>query len=222
MCANYYSLLRQHASLFDMPEPSFEYREDIYPGYSAPLIFKNKRQPIPQWEWREAIFGLVPKWAKDSKVSKHTYNARSESIAEKPSFKTAWHKSQFCLIPAEKIYEPRYVDGKAQRWGIQRVDETPFTLAGLYEIAKINDQIIRSFTLITINADGHPLLQQFNKIEEEKRSVVIIPPQLREHWLSANYQTANQMLSLLNSHEYKSYFEPKPFILKENLQSSLF
>lgn len=222
MCANYYAMLRSHASLFGLPEPTFDYREEIYPGYSAPLIFKNNLHPTKHWEWREAVFGLVPKWSKDIKVSKHTYNARSESIPDKPSFKAAWSKRQFCLIPAEKFYEPRYVDGKAQRWAIQREDELPFTIAGLYEIAKINDQIIRSFALITINADSHPLLQQFNKQEEEKRSIVIIPPQFRDQWLSANHQQATQMLTLLNSHEFKSYFEPKATLIKDNPQASLF
>lgn len=222
MCANYYAMLSSHAALFGMPEPSFEYRSDIYPGYSAPLIFKNTQDHNHAWQWREAVFGLVPKWAKDLKVSKHTYNARSETVAEKPSFKNAWLKSQFCLIPAEKIYEPRYINDKAQRWAIQCEDDTPLTIAGLYEIAKIDDQIVRSFTLLTINADNHPLMQQFHKPEDEKRSVVIIPAHLRDDWLSVDYQHANELLLDINPKDYKAYFEPKPTVQKQHPQTSLF
>jgi putative SOS response-associated peptidase YedK len=209
MCANYLAMLAAHAELFGMPIPTFAYQAQIYPNYAAPLIFKNTTNNNA-WEWREAVFGLIPKWSKDKKIAKHTYNARSETVQEKPSFKTAWLKSQFCLIPAEKIYEPRYIDGKAQRWAIQPKDDSPFTMAGIYEIAKIEGQIIRSFSLLTINAVGHPLMQQFHQPEDEKRSVVIIPADLRDDWLSVKHQHAKELLLHINAEDYKSYHDAKP------------
>ena len=59
-------------------EPTFEYKADIYPGYDCPLIFSTG----DAIEWREVKFGLVPKWAKDLKICRNTYNARIETVHE--------------------------------------------------------------------------------------------------------------------------------------------
>ncbi|MFX9209203.1 SOS response-associated peptidase family protein, partial [Acinetobacter baumannii] len=78
------------------------------------------------------------------KFSKYTYNARTETVDKKPSFRHAWAKSKFALIPVEKIYEPRYVNGKAERWGIYREDGLPFTVAAIYDSTVIDGQQVRS------------------------------------------------------------------------------
>ena len=78
---------------------------------------------------------MIPKWADSTDITKYTYNARSETVMEKPSFRDAWHKSQFALIPVQTIYEPYYQNGKSQRWGIHRKDGQPFTVAAIYEVA---------------------------------------------------------------------------------------
>ena len=63
--------------------------------------------------------------------------------------------------------------------GIEREDNELFTVAALYEIVKIGEQIIRSMTMLTINADDNPFMSQFHKPEDEKRSIVVIEPQQR-------------------------------------------
>ncbi len=205
MCANYKAIRSNQANLFGMAVPVFECKEDIYPGYHCPIIFKSSIG----LEWREVLFGMVPKWAKDTKITRNTYNARSESISLKPSFKEAWYKSQFCLIPVNKIYEPRYFDTKAERWAIEREDKQPYTLAGLYEITRIEGQIIRSMTMLTINADNNRFMQQFHKPQDEKRSIVVIPPEYREDWLTACTKTATELLFEFNPSEFKTYAEPR-------------
>ena len=206
MCANFKSLSPQQSAQLSLPFPEFEYPEQVYPGYHCPIIFKSAKG----LEWRKVVFGMVPKWAKDSKISRSTYNARTESVYEKPSFKDAWYKNQFCLIPVSKIYEPRYFGNTSpERWAIQREDEQPFTVAGLYEIARIGDQVIRSMTMLTINADNNAFMQQVHKPEDEKRVVVVIPPEYREHWLSASYQTAPGMLFDLNHRQFTACHEPR-------------
>ena len=55
--------------------------------------------------------------------------------------------------------------------GIEREDGEPFTVAALYEMTKIGEQIVRSMTMLTINADNHPFMSQFHKPEDEKRSI---------------------------------------------------
>ena len=57
--------------------------------------------------------GLIPHWAKDTEISRQTYNARSETVDEKPSFRDAWRRAQHCIIPADWIYEPDWRSGKA-------------------------------------------------------------------------------------------------------------
>lgn len=214
MCANFQTPSKKKLEQLLPIQPSFNFEEDIYPSYEAPIIFKSAHG----WEWRKAQFRLVPKWTDDPKFSRFTYNARTETIATKPSFKDPWLKSQFCLIPAEAFYEPLYQSTKPQIQGIQRKDGDLFTIAGLYEITKINDQIIRSFTMLTVNADEHPLMKHFHQPNDEKRSIVIIPPHQRDAWLSAQHQDASQFLKLFDAEEF--YAKPKP--IKPSAQASLF
>ena len=206
MCANFKPLRPAFAPQLDLFPPTFDYKEEIYPNQSCPILVNYKNH----MEWREANFGLIPKWAKDSKIARHTYNARSETVAEKPSFRQAWHNNQFALVPVELFYEPRYVHDQAQRWAIVREDRQPFTIAALYELAEQDGQLIRSMTMLTINADHHPLMKQFHAPTDEKRSVAVIPPELRASWLGANHASAKELLLELQSAEYTTYPAPRP------------
>lgn len=78
--------------------------------------------------------------------------------------------------------------------GIHREDNEPFTVAGLYEMVKIGDQLIRSMTMLTINADDHPFMSQFHKPENEKRSIVVIEPEHRSDWLNMTHESAYKLL----------------------------
>ena len=147
-------------------------------------------------EWRSAMFGMVPKWAKDISIAKHTYNARSETVMDKPSFKRAWYNNQFALIPVQTIFEPKYIDGKAHRYDIRRKDDDLFT----------GDAFIRS---MTINADDYPFMSQFHKPEDEKRSIVVIEPQQRMDWLNMTHESAYKLL-LPMSGDYLAEHCPKP------------
>ena len=80
-----------------------------------------------KWNGDQHGFGLVAPWVKDLKKVHNTYNARTETVHEKPSFRNAWKKNQFCLIPADVIFEPKYINNKPEWWGIYRKDDMPFT-----------------------------------------------------------------------------------------------
>ena len=136
MCANFQPISPTQALLFTNQQLSFDVKQDIYPGYEAPLLFANPDDPA---EWRSAMFGMVPRWAKDTSFAKHTYNARSETVMDKPSFKRAWYNNQFALISVQTIFEPKYIEGKAHRYGIEREDGERFTVAALYEIVEIGE-----------------------------------------------------------------------------------
>ncbi|MEB3059539.1 SOS response-associated peptidase family protein, partial [Parvimonas sp. D9] len=76
--------------------------------------------------WREVLFGLVPKWAEDINISKHTYNARHETIFQKPSFQESAYKCKFGVIPVTEFYESKYTNNKPQRWAVKRKDGRAF------------------------------------------------------------------------------------------------
>lgn len=78
--------------------------------------------------------------------------------------------------------------------GIHREDNEPFTVAALYEIVEIGEQIIRSMTMLTINKDDHPFISQFHKPEDEKRSIVVIEPEHLKDWLNMTHESAYKLL----------------------------
>ena len=127
----------------------------------------------------------------------------------KPSFREAWHKSQFALIPVQTIYEPYYKNGKSQRWGIYRKDNQPFTVAAIYEVARIQGEIIRSMSMLTINATNHPLISWFHCPKDEKRSIVVIPHHLHMDWLKCHYTQVMRFLKPI-SHEFTAHAMPRP------------
>lgn len=79
-------------------------------------------------------WGLVPRWAKDMKIGNKLINARAETVADKPSFRSAFKKRR-CILPVDGFYEwskPEGADRK-QPWYITRADSEPFAFAGLWE-----------------------------------------------------------------------------------------
>ena len=87
----------------------------------------NRRMSAYRW-------GLVPRWAKSSTSTAHTINARSESVAEKPSYRGPF-ASQPCAIPVNGFYEWESRDGHAkQPYYFSRVDDELMILAGLYDL----------------------------------------------------------------------------------------
>lgn len=180
MCANFKPLTLEQIKQLGLPSIPFEYVEEVYPGYKTPLLFKSEKG----FEWREVLFGLVPKWSEDIHISKHTYNARHETLFQKPSFLEAASRCKFGVIPVTEFYESKYIENKPQRWAVRRKDGKAFFIAALYEIRKLNDQVIRSATMLTMNAIDHPMMKDFHEPGDVKRSVVVIPYEHLDQWLS--------------------------------------
>ena len=151
----------------------------VWPGYASTFIRRPK-------EAAAGDFGLIPHWAKDEKGARRTYNARTETVAEKPSFRDAWRLVRHCIIPAEAIYEPDWRTGKAVATRIERADGRPMGIAGLWTGWNGPDGVVRSFTMLTINATDHSLMRNFHKPDDEKRMVVILPEAQYDEWLQAS------------------------------------
>lgn len=181
---------------------------ESYPGFVSPIVVKSHQtQRVACGLVR---FGLIPAWAKDDKIARHTYNARSETAADKPSFRAAWRKRQFGLVLADNFYEPSYATGKAVRWKIGLASGEPFGIACLWDrwTDPASGEWVVSFSMLTVNADEHPVMRQFHKPEDEKRTPVIMPPHLHDDWLSADLQQATELMQW--SHMPELVSEPAP------------
>lgn len=116
---------------FLLETADFDYtpRYNAAPGQWIPAIVEHGGQRrIGQLRW-----GLVPSWAKDEKIGYSMLNAKAETLADKPSFRTAYARRR-CLIPADGFYEwRREPDGRKQPLRFVRKDRGLFAMAGLYE-----------------------------------------------------------------------------------------
>jgi putative SOS response-associated peptidase YedK len=158
-----------------------------------------------------ARFGLIPAWAQDDKIGRHTYNARSETADQKPSFRTAWRQRQYGLVLVDHFYEPYYGQGKPVRHKIARADGEPFAIACLWD--RWNDpatgQQVVSFSMLTVNADQHPVMRLFHPAGDEKRTPVIIAPGDHLRWLGADTGLARRMMSWAHMPELVQQAAPR-------------
>lgn len=124
---------------------------------SDPLEFRpTNRAPIIRFadgvrRLSTARWGLIPSWWKQEKMPESTFNARGETVNEKPMFRHAFRK-QRCIVPASGFYEWRVVPGqsKKQKLRISLADAEPVALAGLWEWHEgFGEGPVESFTIIT-------------------------------------------------------------------------
>ncbi len=107
---------------------------------------------LEQMRW-----GLVPSWAKNEKIGDRLINARAESLAEKPAFKTAFRKRR-CIIPADGFYEWQRFPGtkRKQPMFVHRRDGEPIGFAGLWEVWRANpdEPWLLSCSIVTTRANS--------------------------------------------------------------------
>lgn len=149
-------------------------------------------------------WGLIPWFAKTPKLSYSTNNARSEELASKASFKAPWARGQRCIIPCSEFYEPCWETGRNVWWRFGRSDGRPFGLAGLWSTwtDKESGEIHESYTMLTINADAHPLMSRMHKPDpalpadaQDKRMVVVLEPDAWDAWLTAPVEEARGLMA---------------------------
>jgi putative SOS response-associated peptidase YedK len=207
--------LKAYFSVSDLP---LGLKPSLWPGYHGPFLRKHEfadvgDEAVPFRELLTGSFGLIPHWAKDVKIARNTYNARSETAHEKPSYRDAWRKGHHCIIPAEAIYEPDWRSGKAIPTKITRADGKPMGIAGLWSSWRNPaGETIMSYTMLTINADQHPFMRQFHKPEDEKRMVVILPEDNYDAWLET---------PSTGSHDFFRQFPSDNLIAQQSQQSLL-
>ena len=127
-------------------------------------------------------WGLIPSWAKDPSIGNRLINARSETAAEKPAFRSSFQKRR-CLVLADGFYEWKKVPGGKQPYYIQLHGHRPFAFAGLWSRwHKGEGEPIVSCTLLTTTP---------NEVTAEvhDRMPVILPAEAYAAWLSPDTPT---------------------------------
>ena len=168
---------RKLAKRLDVPEtpdlPFDGQRYNIAPTQQVPIV----RQKDNAREMVLAKWGLIPSWAKDMKIGNQLINARADTVATKPSFRSAF-KSRRCLIPADGFYEWQKTEDGKQPFHIRMKDKEPFAFAGLWEWWRPEEgEPVQSCAIIT--TDANELMAPIHN-----RMPVILAPEDYGTWLN--------------------------------------
>jgi len=174
---------------------------EIFPRAVGPFVRANQNSGerelvLGQW-------GLIPWFAETAKLTYSTNNARFEEITRKASFKQSWLHGRRCIIPAWSFDEPCWESGKNVWWRFRRADGEPWGLAGLWNAwqDKETGEVVESYTMLTINADDHPLMSRMHKPDpklppdrQDKRSVAPIEMGDVDQWLCGSIEGAASLV----------------------------
>jgi len=175
---------------FDLPEVPAHLtpRYNIAPTQAVAVIANHAERRLELFQW-----GLIPSWAKDPSIGSRMINARAETLAEKPSFRTALRKRR-CLILADGFYEWRKDGGGKTPFFIHLRSGRPFALAGLWEVWQTLDGVaLPTCTIITTGPNS--LVAALHD-----RMPVILPPDAYDRWLDPEPQTPADLAPLLVSY----------------------
>ena len=198
MCGRFvrHSSLELIEKTFNVDRPAFEVTQsyNIAPTQAVLAVVRNGHAGLVQLHW-----GLVPFFAKDASGAARMINARSETLATKPSFRNAFRKRR-CLIVADGFYEWTGPKGQKQAWYISLPSDGPFGFAGLWEVWRADDRKteIRSCTIIT--ADASPGLRDIHN-----RMPVILRAGAYDAWLDPANQNAERLRQILQNDRHVEF-----------------
>jgi putative SOS response-associated peptidase YedK len=138
------------AELFGLPDISdLPSRYNIAPSQPVACVRGDRRG-----RWLDMLrWGLIPSWATDPKIAHSLINARAETVAEKPAFRTAFRHRR-CLIPADGFYGWQQIGPEKQAYHFRMHDESVFALAGLWEAWPGPDRTtVETCTILTTAAN---------------------------------------------------------------------
>lgn len=205
MCSHYQGIKkREKLARMGVTPPPLPGAYDVWPRRIGEFIrrppeWDSGDEAVPEREVAVGRWGLISAMTRGDGLAKaeklSTFNARSETVAKSFTFGNAWRKGQHCIIPADAIFEPDWRSGRAVPTRFTRADGKPLGIAGLWDRYRDADgQWRESYTMLTINADQHPLWQNYHRPGDEKRSVVILPEGAYGEWLMADPDTARDFL----------------------------
>jgi len=145
-------------------------------------------------------WGLIPSWAKESKIGYSTINARVETVADKPAFRHAFRRHR-CIIPADGFYEWQGDTGHKRPWRIEPANKGElFSFAGLWELWEGEGEVIRSCTIIVGAAN-----EALQPIHE--RMPLLLPRESWSEWLdpATDKETLERILTAPASPQLRLY-----------------
>jgi putative SOS response-associated peptidase YedK len=160
-------------------------RYNIAPSQNIPVVRNTGNQEMVFAKW-----GLVPSWSKEPKTKYSTINARIETVAEKPTYRTSFKRKR-CLIPADGFYEWKVINGKKTPHYIHMNGEL-FAFAGLWDHWEGNGKSFDSCTIIVMPA---------NKVIKpvHDRMPAVIAPAHYDWWLDSRMTEKDEIMQLLDS-----------------------
>jgi len=180
---------------------SIEPRYNIAPAQKIATVVQYESRQLVEMKW-----GLVPSWAKDSKIGNRLINARAETVATKPAFQSAFKKRR-CLILADSFFEWQKSGDVKTPMLIRLKSEETFAMAGLYEYWKMKSgKTLESCAIVTTAAN------EFMKPIHD-RMPVILRPENEDSWLDSELQEVQEVTRLL---------EPVDFDLMESYEVSTY
>lgn len=196
MCGRYTLLISPEylLSLFeigalppDMPPPAARY--NIAP--TQPILIVRASNRPGEREVAHVVWGLIPPWSKDPSIGSRMINARSETAAEKPSFRNSLRRRR-CLIPATGFYEWRKNSGGTkQPYVMHREDGSPFAMAGIWETWRgPGDGEVESAAILTTGPNS--LMSSIHD-----RMPVIVDPKDFPLWLDPRVDNTAKVQHLL-------------------------
>jgi putative SOS response-associated peptidase YedK len=204
MCNLYQPSTHEKISMRHLvPDFLGDYGATVAPLKPGPIVLAD-RALVAQW-------GMIPPWSKTREPltsqgrRMSTNNCRREGMASAPTFRDAWRKGRRCIIPAESYDEPNWTSGKNVWWRFWRADAQPWALAGIWSEWTDPDTgtMVPSYSMITQNCDGHPLLGLMHKPDpklpadqQDKRSVVSLEPGQWDQWLNGTPDQAEQLIQV--------------------------
>ena len=160
------------ADIFDCPPPDdLPQRYNIVPDGDIVVIRAGERcRRAGRLRW-----GLLPPWAEAPDDRGRQINARSETVFEKPSFKSAALRHR-CLIPASGFYEWQKDGGQSRPYFIHRLDDQPIAMAGIWRESRFADASIATCAILTM--DAYPSIAGIHH-----RMPVMLDPEAWDAWL---------------------------------------
>lgn len=182
-------MLRVDVEGDDLPEPSY----NVAPTDRVAIVLDSGKTEPPTRRLETARWGLIPGWAKDSKIGVRAFNARSEELEDKPMFRTPLEKRR-AVIPTSGYYEWKTADGVKTPHYIHPADGAPLLMAGLYEWWKnpaiADDDPARwvlSFTILTRDSIG-----RLGSIHD--RMPLFLDPDHADAWLDPTTDNVRDVL----------------------------
>ena len=172
---------RFEAQYSENEPPKVYYHVSGFSYPKLPVIASDEPNKIKLFNW-----GLIPAWTKSREDAKkfavNTLNARSETIFEKPSFRSV--KKKRCLVLVNGFYEWRDYNKKKYPYYIHLPNDEPFAMGGIYEnwTDKETGEIFNTFSIVTLEAN--PLMAAIHNTK--LRMPLILPKETERLWLEPN------------------------------------